>query len=214
MKYILFAGCLLALLAPAAFAAEGGLYFSLYGGGALVDDVENDSATGSFNLSYDPGWTGGAAIGYDLRTAFPEIGTGRVELEVSWRQNDLDQVEFAEGKVTGSGTATTESIMLNTIGEYRDTLPWIPYVGIGAGAARITLDALRVADFPLVDGEDTVFAWQVLAGVGVQVAPRLYLDLGYRYFATLDPGFTDALGQKFDSQYDTHNATFGMRIDF
>lgn len=221
---LLLAGILLALLSTPALAADGGLYFGLHGGAAFLDeseneiDVEEDDQT--FNMDFDDGWTGGASFGYDLRDIFPEIGTGRIELEAARRENDLEEVEFADSDMEGGGTASVDCLMLNTIGEYRETLPFLPYIGAGAGVARITLDQLTVGtaflggESALVDDDDTVFAYQFLGGVACQVAPRLYLDLGYRYFALLEPEFTDATGAKFESEYVSHNVTLGMRVDF
>jgi opacity protein-like surface antigen len=214
ISILLFVGCLLALLAPAAFAGEGGFYISLHGGGTLLEEIQNESDDGTFNFEAKEGWLAGGAIGYDLRNAYPDIGTGRVELEVTSRENDLDEVEFSDGDMAGNGTIRAESIMLNTIGEYRDRLPWIPYIGAGAGAARLTLDQLETAGTSLADDEDTVFAYQGLVGVGLQVACRFYLDLGYRYFAVYDPKFEDATGVEFDGEYASHNVTLGMRLDF
>ncbi len=214
-KMILMAtGFLLALHVPTAFAEEGGLYISLHGGGTFQEEMENETDDGTFNFKTDSGWLAGGAIGYDLRDAYPDIGTGRIELEVTSRENDLDEYEDADVETSASGTIKAESIMLNTIGEYRDGLPWIPYIGLGAGAARLTLDKLATAGTSLVDDEDTVLAYQGLAGIGLQVACRLYLDLGYRYFAVYDPKFTDATGVDFDAEYASHNVTLGMRLDF
>ncbi len=84
----------------------------------------------------------------------------------------------------------------------------------GSGAARISLDKLTVGGHPLADDEDTAFAYQFLAGVAYQMSPQLYLDLDYRYFATLRPEFKDATGTEFKSEYVTHNVTFGVRLDF
>lgn len=214
MKKTILAGCLLALLAPDAFASEGGFYISLHGGGTFQEEMENETDDGTFNFKTDSGWLAGGAIGYDLRDAYPDIGTGRIELEVTSRENDLDEYEDADVDTSASGTIKAESIMLNTIGEYRDGLPWIPYIGLGAGAARLTLDKLATSFGTVVDDEDTVLAYQGMVGVGLQVACRLYLDLGYRYFAVYEPEFTNAKGVKFDADYATHNVTLGMRLDF
>ncbi len=105
-RMIISAGLLLAFAAPAAFAAEGGFYLSLLGGGIAVEGAKNDSDKGSFNFEYKPGWLAGASIGYDLRDTYPQIGAGRVELEAAWRENDLDKAEFSTGKMTGEGKAT------------------------------------------------------------------------------------------------------------
>ncbi|MBE0597018.1 MAG: porin family protein [Desulfuromonadales bacterium] len=211
---MLLAGCLLALCSTSALAAEGGFYLGLHGGGVILEGVKNESREGDFNFEFDPGWLAGATIGYDLRDTYPNIGTGRVELEVAWRTNDLDKLEFLQPSIGASGETTVASVMLNTIGEYRENLPWLPYIGVGAGVARITLDNFTQGAYPLVDDEDTVFAYQFLAGFGYQVSSRVYLDLGYRYFALLDPTFTDVTGVKFDSEYATHNVTLGARFDF
>lgn len=213
-RAILLAGCLLALSAPAAFAAKGAYYLGLHGGLAIPEGVENDSDAGSFNLEFDPGWLAGASLGYDLRSAHPDIGVGRVELEFAWRENALDQVEFRDPSIGAGGKARAASLMFNTIGEYRPTLPWLPYIGAGAGAARITLEDLTEGGAPLVDDRDTVFAWQVLTGVGFRAGKRVCLDLGYRYFSAVNPRFTDALGVDFDSGYAVHTLTLGARFDF
>lgn len=213
-KIILLVCCLLAVCSSAVFAAEGGFYLGLHGGGVILEGVKNESDAGRFNMEFDPGWLAGTSLGYDLRDNFPDVGSGRLELEFAWRSNDVDKIEFVQPSLGGGGEATVASVMFNTIGEYRDALPWLPYAGAGAGAARITLDKITDGGFLLVDDEDTVFAYQFMGGIAYQVSPRVYLDLGYRYFALLDPTFTDASGVKIDSEYATHNITLGARFDF
>lgn len=62
-----------------------------------------------------------------------------------------------------------------------------PYVGAGAGAARITFSNFRDINVPNAGiayaGDDTVwnFAWALHAGLGVEITDRLTLDLGYSY---------------------------------
>jgi opacity protein-like surface antigen len=66
----------------------------------------------------------------------------------------------------------------------------------------------------VVDDEDTVFAWQVGAGVGLQAFRHLAFDLGYRYFQAVDPEFTDAAGVESRARYRAHSIILGARLMF
>ena len=54
------------------------------------------------------------------------------------------------------------------------------------------------------------FAWQLGAGVGVKVAERTTLDLGYRY---LKPNSFDTHGLG-DGKLECHNIMLGLRYQF
>lgn len=213
-KRILILMLCLGIAPVSAALAQGGFYIGVHGGGAFREDAENDGNSGSFNLEFDPGYLAGATIGYDLRDRFPEIGKGRLEIEVAYRSNDLDAVEFAESEMDAGGEATAFSVMLNTFAEYRDTDPWFPYLGVGIGWARISLEDVEISAGPLVDDDDDRFAYQFGAGLGYEFSPHLTFDLGYRFFAVLDPEFRDTLGEKFESEYRTHQVQLGMRVNF
>ena len=62
---------------------------------------------------------------------------------------------------------------------------WRPYVGAGIGQAHVEADNAGFANFPLVtdrtNDSDNAFAWQLMAGVGYQIAPNLELGTRYRY---------------------------------
>jgi opacity protein-like surface antigen len=202
-------------IAPVSAAlAQGGLYIGLHGGGSFLEGAENEGDSGTFNLEFDPGYLAGVTVGYDLRDNYPKIGKGRVEIEFAYRSNDLDQVEFADSDMDAGGEATVFSVMLNTFGEYRETTPWIPYVGAGIGWARISLKDVDISRGPLVDDEDNRFAFQFGAGLGYELSPHFALDLGYRYFAVLEPEFRDAQGEEFESEYRTHQIHLGVRVTF
>jgi opacity protein-like surface antigen len=204
----------LALFAPELEAAEGGIYLGLSGALSLVDGARNDSREGSFNFDYKTGYAGAITLGYDLRENYPNIGIGRVELEASYRSNELDEVGYLDARLVTQGDVRVASLMLNTFGEYRGSLPLIPYVGGGIGLARVKIANVRFEDLLLIDDSDVVFAWQVGGGFGWQMGRYLALDLGYRYFSAVDLRFTDAEGVRFKSRYDNHLVLLGARIDF
>ena len=206
---------LCALLPLGASAADEGAYLSASVGGSYLPEIENDNSAGSFNLDLDYGYATSLALGYDLGTKHPELGTGRVEIEFGYRSHELKEVAFREGTIDGAGDLDVLSIMLSTYAEPEDRkADWTPYVGLGIGAARITLDGTTVSANPLVDDSDWVFAGQVGLGSGYRISDHLALDLGYRFFATTAPEFKDATGAKVDSEYQNHLVQAAIRLMF
>lgn len=203
------------LLPLTATAAEEGFYLSMSGGGSYVQEIENDDSAGSFNIDLDPGHSASVAIGYDFANKHPDFGRGRLDIEFSYRSNELDEVEFLEAKSVGGGDLNVKSVMLTTYGIPEDhSGNWTPYFCLGIGAAEITLDQATVAGSPLADDSDWVLAGQVGLGSGYAISNHLTFDLGYRFFTTTRPEFKDAAGEKFDSEYFSHLLQAGLRITF
>jgi opacity protein-like surface antigen len=218
MKKIgVLAGLLLLLASPV--LAASGFYLGSHGGLLLVDDSRNDridsSTEGRFIIEFDPGAHAAAVLGYNLADAFPRIGIGRIELEAALRQSDLDKISFLEGgPLPAGGKVRVESLMFNTFGEHRESLPWLPYVGAGAGVARLKMQNVSTLGGPVVDDDDTVFAWQAGAGLGYQAFRHLAFDLGYRYFQAVHPKFTDTAGFESRARYRAHSFILGARLMF
>lgn len=204
----------LGLSAVPALAGDEGPYLALHGGAVFVDEMKNSSASGSFNADLDGGYGAALALGYDLAEEYPKIGKGRLELELGYRSNPLGDVDFSQGKVAGAGDLTVTSLMVNSYVDVRDSLPWIPYGGIGVGVAEVSWDGATVAGALLVDGSDVVFAYQFVLGTALHLADGLALDFGYRYFGTADPSFTDAGGERIESRYGSHLLLAGVRCTF
>lgn len=212
-KWIL--GIAMPLLLCVQTVSAGSFYLGGHGGLHLVDESRNDSAGGRFNLKFDPGFNGAAVLGFDLENDYPNIGTGRIELEAALRQNDVDKIHFREGgRLPAEGKVRVESLMFNTFGEHREGLPWIPYIGLGAGVARVRMENVSTLGGTVVDDEDTVFAWQAGAGVGLQAFQHLAFDLGYRYFQAVDAKFTDSAGVESRARYRAHSVILGARLMF
>lgn len=213
IRLILSATCLLFLLCATVQAQHVGPYLGLSLGGNILDTADSEDSAGTFNLRFDPALHGSVALGWDLSPGHA-AGEGRVELEFARRSNQLDQVEFREGRVSADGKLTVESLLVNTFGVYRSESRWTPYIGAGLGAARLTADALQVTGEALADDETVVFAYQAGAGVEYALTDAFMLDLGYRFFSTLRPKFTEADGRRFETEYLSHSVILGARLGF
>ena len=64
-------------------------------------------------------------------------------------------------------------------------------------------------DSDYYEDDDTVFAYQVGAGVAYSINKNMILDLKYRFFATEDPNL---YGSK--AEFKSHNIYFGFRYTF
>jgi opacity protein-like surface antigen len=168
---------------------------------------------GSFSLKFKPGLQGSGVVGWDFEPGNP-VGEGRIELEYTHRSNTLDKANFAEGSVNGGGNLTADSLLLNCFGVFHGDRLWAPYAGAGIGAARFEASDLSVTGQPLSHGSVYAFAYQLGAGLDFELTTHLSLDLGYRFFSSTRPKFTEANGQKFTMDYYSHNVVLGLRMGF
>jgi opacity protein-like surface antigen len=70
------------------------------------------------------------------------------------------------------------------------------------GLANVDIDSNQLGS-----EDDTVFAYQAIAGIGFPLTHVTTLDLHYRYFATADADFDD-----FEGEYETHNFFAGNQL--
>jgi len=210
---MIIALCLPLLLCSPVRAQHSGPYVGAFIGGNALMTADSSDELGSFSLKFDPALQGSAVFGWDLEPGNP-VGEGRIELEYTRRSNSLDQVKFAEGSFKGSGNLTADSLLLNCFAVFRDDRFWSPYFGAGIGAARIEASDLQVTGQPLGSGSSIVFAYQLGAGLDFTLSKYLSLDLGYRFFNTLRPEFSEAGGRKFKTDYFSHSAVLGLRVGF
>ena len=93
-----------------------------------------------------------------------------------------------------------------------------PYLGAGLGIARhdgeLTLSSPLLvpvlgADSVGESGDDTVFAYQFMAGLGLEVSDNMTLFGGYRYMGTDDLEI-----EAFTASYGTHAIEAGLRVGF
>lgn len=208
----IIAFCLPLLFCGQVQAQHSGPYAGAFiGGNALVNSRASDDQ--DFSITFDKALQGSTVFGWDFEPGNP-VGEGRIELEYTRRSNPLDQEKFVNGSFKGGGSVNSDSLLLNCFGVYHDNGRFSPYVGVGIGAARIEASDLQVSGFPMGRGSAVAFAYQVGAGVDVALTDHLNLDLGYRFFSSTRPTFTEVDGRKFDMDYSSHSAVLGLRVGF
>ena len=220
----------IAAFAPIAASAQtetslNGSYISL--SGLYVSPVDSDLSTtgGGYTLSTDLEMDGGfgmlIAFGYGA-----DVGL-RGEVELGYRKNDFDKLNggtlrgpntniSVSGKFPYKGDVATLSLMANGIYAF-EAGRLRPYFGVGLGLARhdATEDAQTVTiggetvEYPKSSDEDTVFAYQAMAGIAFPMSDTMEARIGYRYFATADADFDGT-----EASYGTHNIEAGILIRF
>jgi opacity protein-like surface antigen len=210
---IIIALCLPLVFCGPVKAEHSGPYVGAFLGGNYLMTSQATDNMGNYGLTFDPALQGSAVAGWDFAPGNP-VGEGRIELEYTHRSNPLNQLKFAEGSITGSGNVTADSLLANFWGVFHNKSPWAPYLGVGLGAARMEASSLKVAGQPLGSGSSVVFAYQLGTGVDFTLTDKLSLDLGYRFFNSTQPKFTEASGQSFKMDYSSHCAILGLRYGF
>lgn len=131
----------------------------------------------------DSGLVLNGAVGYNF-------GSARLEAAVGYQSHDLSDFDDVNVSVlTGMANAYYDFDIDSSVR---------PYIMGGAGIASV--DTNQDTD------SETVFAWQVGAGLGFKIARNTTLDLGYRY---LKPNkIEDSL------EIESHNVMLGLRFQF
>jgi len=175
-------------------------------------DADNSSSTIDIESSYDFGFLFTGGSGYAWRNGF------RADAELLYATYSLDQVSVtratglgvAAGSRDAEGDLSVLALMANGAYDFDLGISWRPYVLAGAGVAQVSLNDVTAAG-AIVDDEAFVMAFQAGLGVNYALTDNWSLELGYRFFSTLEPELDDAAGNPFDSQVATHNLLFGTR---
>jgi opacity protein-like surface antigen len=107
------------------------------------------------------------------------------------------------------------ALMANAWYDFDVGMPVTPYVGGGIGMALIQMDG-KLDGISLHEKNDTVFAWQVGAGLAYPLSAHTKLTLDYRYFSAggahlrIEPGFN---GGNITEDYNAHSVLVGLRFD-
>ncbi|TDU32049.1 outer membrane protein OmpA-like peptidoglycan-associated protein [Panacagrimonas perspica] len=221
--------------APFAVQAGEGFYIGAFGG---VNDLENqsydisdytgpagplvpapDDGSTLTRIQSDLGYLAGLRFGYSM-------GPFRPELEFAYRTNDVDKQREIIYGLLGPREQRAVSKGDSTHGVTGMANLWIdflkssssinPYVGGGAGMIDFELKDATYNGNRLGKDNDTVFAWQLGAGVAWALSDRLDLTLDYRYLKSDDAQFDLLPGTvgSVETEYESHSAMLGVRFYF
>lgn len=187
-------------------------YFALGGSVNYVDDTDlsetsgGATSRGDFTLDEGAGLFG--AIGYRPRYTNSFWDNTRFEIEFAMASNDVGTVTSSSGALPAlSGNLKSQRVMANLLFDLDTGTAIRPYFGGGLGVARLSLDG----------GDDSVFAYQGLAGITYTPTsfPLLEFGLGYRYVEAPDASLTSGTtGGTLDFDYGAHSVEAAIRAYF
>lgn len=175
------------------------------------------STTFNDRVEFDTGIHVGGAGGYDF-------GFLRLEGELSYKNGEISKItEQNRGtRITAvDGRLGATALMCNLFFDIHNATPVTPYIGGGAGFATLYLSDTYGREVQTGDrvrvyrsGDDSVFAYQVGAGLEIAFNRRFSLDLGYRYFGTTKAKFNSRSSMETELRLESHNAAVGFRVKF
>lgn len=172
---------------------------NLYAGGNLGVNITHDGEFEGLGVdtSFDTGYALFAYVGKDF-------GTYRVEGELSYRSNDVDNIG---GVVFAPSSLTTTALMANFLYDFNSSSSFVPYIGGGIGIGFSTFELLGV------DGDATDFAAQLILGGAYAISDTLELMVDYRLFTMFTPDY-DFPGGNLSQEYTNSTISVGLRTKF
>jgi opacity protein-like surface antigen len=127
-------------------------------------------------------------------------------------------------KYEASPGGTSAKVSASTIlfNGYLDLGTWYratPYIGAGAGTARVSISDYSSAAMPPFSGDGSRskwnFAWAAMAGVAYAISSNMMVDVGYRYLNIGDATTgSDAFGSTTLKNIAAHEVRVGLRWSF
>ncbi|WP_411816247.1 outer membrane protein [Hyphococcus sp. DH-69] len=200
MRKIMIAAAMIG--ATAAGSAQAETYGKIFGGAIYGSDHDftldiPGTGTSAGEYDTDTGFVVGGAYGYNLNKFFS------VEGEIAYRTNEVESGTIGGITLDGDDDINSLSFMGNAIFNAPSYAGFTPYVGAGAGAARIG-----------GAGEhDTVFAYQAFGGVKKNLTEKIDAGIEYRYFDADTATLTDA-GASLATEYDSHSLNLVLSRSF
>lgn len=195
----------LCLVLGAADAVAQTYYLGLRGGynHPHESDVGTAGAT-ELAATLEPSGMAAAAFGFEW------VDGWRFEGELSWRRSDFESIDSV---AVSDGRAEIYAPMFNIYYGLRADAAVNPYLGAGAGLARMAVEDLTIGA-ATVDDFGGGPAWQGMAGVDITLTESLKLSFEYRYFAVDEIKLVDSLGLPLKVDYQASIAMLGLRAGF
>jgi opacity protein-like surface antigen len=175
----------------------------------------------SADTEFDTGWVFAGAFGYDF-------GDGlRTEFELGYQQSNSKETEWSlhgrDQTMTFATTAlleydlTATTYLINGYYDFKNNSPFTPFLGAGLGMATVEFNDFFLGTRYLSvigDFSDTVFAYQLSAGVSYAFSKNFAMDLTYRYLGADDPKYDAGHVGRAESEFGSNNFMLGGRLAF
>ena len=184
-------------------AKDDGIYISANVGYPIAKDADIYDVG---SIEYNNGYAGGVAVGI-IRERI------RLEAEISYQRNEIEEIGISNKKFESWGDLRNLALLFNgyvDLTKIQNALT--PYISMGLGVAKVDLNGVVVGSgnsYRVDSYSDTLFAFQVGAGISYDVTKKLKLDLKYRYFQTADLSYG---GDEATNKL--HNFSLGVRYTF
>jgi opacity protein-like surface antigen len=193
-------------------SAQTGGYFGIWGGYTISPDVIIEGNSYKADLNVDNALALGLKIGHTP----PEAKYIDIEFEYSYLKQDIDRTVLAQVGTnvdTLTGDLEVHNFMFNLTAKY-PAGRFHPYIGGGLGLSYVNMSTTATdrtggaANLASINDDGAFFAWQILAGVEIDIINNLSADIGYRYFYT-KPEFDDV-----EVEIKTSMITIGLKFRF
>ncbi len=210
MKKTAYGICVLLMSLWCTSAQADTLYFAVQAGVSTQPSSNNEATTipgTGFELNTSQGYNAALAVG-------AKFGSLRAEIEGVYRKNDNDKFNQGGVNAGADGDLSTLNVFLN--GYYEIDIFGIvtPYAGAGVGYGTVSLDLKNVNGTLIVDDDDTVYSYQLMAGAAINVTENFSLTAEYRYFDTITDAeltLSNAPGLIENSNIRSHEIRIGIR---
>jgi len=186
-------------------SADMGAYVGVFGGYTFSPDSswKNDNTGSEFDADIQEAWAVGIKFGYIP----PQMKYLSFELEYFYSNPDIDRTVF--GSTAFQVDIEFHSVMYNVLVRYPEG-KFHPYIGggIGFSYADASIQATSPTSSASTSENDTGFAWQLLAGIDIDLVNNWTADIGYRYF------YTEPKLGNIEVEYKTSMVTLGLKYRF
>lgn len=205
-KYTVMVGLISCLISPVVSAGESGAYIGIDIGGVALRDTAIKELGAPVSAESDIGFLFAGSAGYDT-------GKIRVEGEIIYQSNDLDNFNIEKYSYRASGDSKALSLFFNCV-VYDDNVwggKFVPFFTGGIGITKIKVNDFNFvgSGLPNESYDDKTLAFKAGLGVWYNISKKISLDFTYHYFYALEPEFDIT-----EFNYESNNFSFGLTFKF
>ncbi len=209
-KFMITGVILLIIMSSPASSKEDAAYVEIDAGIIKAEDTvgELNNMPNAGVLNNRAGYDIGGVVGYDF-------GPIRLEGEASFRRVSNDVLNLLGTQIARpalNGDVRAFSVMGNALVDFGPDQGVQGYFGGGAGVARVHYRIGVPA--AVLDDSDSVFAWQVIAGLRTPVSEHVDVGVKYRYFVPDRVSLLTTTGDSDRGNFRSHSIMLTVGYNF